>query len=265
MRLQDKCALVTGAGTGIGREVALELARQGADVVLSYHSSGEGAFSAVEEIQQMGHRAVAYQADLGQVEACFGLVDQAVAFLGRIDVLVNNSGITAVQDFFEVTPDDFNRLYNVNIRGQFFCAQRVACDMRARGVGGVIINMLSIHAMAGLAKHPVYDGTKGAIEAWTRELALELAPLHIRVVGVAPGAIEVPRHRRELPDYDPEGMGKLIPWGRIGQPPDVAKVCAFLASDDADFMVGSIVVVDGGTTAKMALCLECLGRDPNCG
>jgi NAD(P)-dependent dehydrogenase (short-subunit alcohol dehydrogenase family) len=251
MRLAGKRALVTGAGTGIGREVALELARQGADVVLSYYGSQDTAMSAVDAIRGLGRRSTAFQSDLAQVEECLALVDGAVDHLDGLDILVNNAGITRTGDFFGVSPDDFAALYDLNIRGQYFCAQQAAKTMRQHG-GGVIINMLSIHAMAALPRSTVYEGTKGAIQAWTRGLAIDLAPYHIRVVGIAPGAIEVPRYYQNG-NYSPDAMASEIPWGRVGQPTDVAKLCAFLASDDADFIVGTTIVVDGGTTARMAL------------
>jgi NAD(P)-dependent dehydrogenase (short-subunit alcohol dehydrogenase family) len=251
MKLAGKCALVTGAGVGIGREIALELARQGADVVLSYFGSREGALSAVAEIEKLGRRATALAADVGYVAQCYELVNRAQAFLGRLDILVNNAGVTLAKDFFEVTQQDFDYLYGLNIRGQYFCAQQAARFMREQG-GGVIINILSIHALAAYPRHSLYDGTKGAIAAWTRSLALELAPHRIRVVGVAPGAIEVPRYYAS-PTYNREALGRRIPWGRVGFPADIAKACAFLASDDAEFIVGAILVVDGGTTARMAL------------
>jgi glucose 1-dehydrogenase len=251
MRLDGKCALVTGAGVGIGREVAIEFARQGADVALSYHSSAAGAESAVAEIETLGRRACALSADVGRVAECQALVEQAHAYLGRIDILVNNAGWTFTKDFWSTSEEDFDRVYAINIRGQYFCAQAAARYMREQG-GGVIINMLSIHALVSQPRHSLYDGTKGAIEAWTRSLALELAPYHIRVVGVAPGAIEVPRFL-EKEGYTSRYFGDRIAWGRVGQPTDIAKTCAFLASDEADFIVGAIIVVDGGTTAKMAL------------
>lgn len=255
MALTGKCALVTGAGVGIGREVALEFARQGADVVLSYHGSREGALSAVAEIERLGRRAAAFQADLGFVPQCYTLVEDAFKFLGRLDILVNNAGVTLIKDFFSVTEQDFDHLYGVNIRGQYFCAQKAARYMREHG-GGVIINMVSIHALASYPQHSLYDGTKGAIAATTRSLALELAPYHIRVVGVAPGAIEVPRYYTERADYRREELARRIPWRRVGMPIDIAKLCAFLASDDADFIVGSVIVADGGTMARMSLFAE---------
>ena len=251
-RLKGRLALVTGSGTGIGREVALEFARQGADVVLHYSSSKEGAESAVQEIKSAGRRAAAYQADLGQGEECFRLVDDAAEFLGGLDVLVNNAGITEVWDFLDVTLEQFDMLYNVNIRGQFFCAQRAARYMLERG-SGAIINMTSVHGFAGMSGHSVYAGTKGAIMAWSRELGIELAPMNIRVNAVAPGWIEVPSHYTKYEGYNVESGGSQIPIQRVGSPLDVAKACVFLASDDAAFVVGHTMLVDGGTVALMSL------------
>lgn len=255
-RLVGKCALVTGVGQGIGQEVALDLARQGANVALSYYSSRDGAFVVVDKIRAMGRRSVAFQADLCKVEECCALVDATLDALGRLDILVNNAGLTTFQGFFEVSERDFDDLYHLNIRGQFFCAQQAARAMREQS-RGVIVNILSIHTMAGYPGCAVYAGTKGAILAWTRELAIELAPHGIRVVGVAPGAIEVPRYY-DIKGYTRESLGRLIPWGRVGLPKDIAQVVAFLASDEADYIVGEIIVVDGGTSAHMALNLDAL-------
>lgn len=199
--LKGKLALVTGAGVGIGRAVAVELARRGADVVLHYASSADGAMEAVKEISAMGRRALTIQGDLAEVAECRRIVDQAVGFLGGLDVLVCNSGVTITVDFLDVTEEQFDRLYNINIRGQYFCAQQAVPHMIERGrelqrrypdkrwAGGSIINMSSVHSFAGNVGHSVYAGTKGAINAFTRELAIELCPLHIRANVVAPGAI----------------------------------------------------------------------------
>ena len=250
--IQGKLALVTGAGTGIGREVAIEFARQGAAVVLHYANSKTGAASAVEEITAAGGKAIAIQADLGQVEECFRLVDSAAAFLGGLDILINNAGITETWDFETVTPAQFDQLYHVNIRGQFFCAQHAVKYMLQRGKGA-IVNMTSVHGFAGMPGHSVYAGTKGAIIAWTREIGIELAPKQIRVNAVAPGWVEVPSHYVKYADYDVNEGAKVIPIGRVGAPLDIAKVCAFLASDDAAFVVGATLLVDGGTVALMSL------------
>jgi NAD(P)-dependent dehydrogenase (short-subunit alcohol dehydrogenase family) len=229
-KLRGKLALVTGSGTGIGREVALELARQGADVVLHYARSAQGARQATAEIGAMGRRATAVQADLGETGACFDLVDQAATFLGGIDILVNNAGISASEEFLRVTPDYFDHLYQVNIRGQFFCAQRAVQHMLDQGRRGSIINMTSSHAVSSLPGFSVYAGTKGAIWSWTQQVAVELAPLGIRVNGLCPGWTVVESHYQEVPDFDPDAVSPHIPYQRMGSPLDIAKACVFLAS-----------------------------------
>lgn len=259
-KLHGKCALVTGAGTGIGREVALEFARQGADVALHYARSAKGAQTAMQEIQAMGRRSAVFQADLSQVEAGWEVVDRAVDFLGGIDILMNNAGITASHNFLEVKPEDFDLLYHVNVRGQFFCAQRAAQHMIARNRRGVIINMTSVHGCVGFPGHSVYDGTKGAIWAWTRQLAIELAPLGIRVNGIAPGWIAVESHYRQVRDFDPDQVARRmrVPWRRLGTALDVARACVFLASEDSDYLVGHVLTLDGGSTALTSMPFEML-------
>ena len=254
-KLAGKRALITGAGTGIGREVALEFSRQGADVVLHYSASKGGADSAVAEITAAGGKAAAIQADLGKVSECFRLVDAAAEFLGGLDCLVNNAGITEVWDFFDVTQERFDQLYSVNIRGEFFCAQRAAQYMLKAG-GGAIVNMTSVHGFAGMPGHSVYAGTKGAIIAWTREVSIELARKNIRVNAVAPGWIEVESHYTKYEGYDTSDATHSVPRARVGHPLDVAKACVFLASDDADFVVGHTMLVDGGTVALMSLAAQ---------
>lgn len=264
--LEGKLVLVTGAGTGIGQGVALEAARMGADVVLSYSSSARGALEAVEEIRGMGRRAAAIQADLGQVAECQRLVDEAATFLGGLDGLVNNAGVTLTLDFQDVTEDHFNRIYFLNIRGQFFTAQRAVPYMQARGqalrergetwAGGSIVNVSSVHGFVGCPGHSVYAGTKGAINAFSRELAVELCPAHIRVNVLAPGSIEVESYFSNDPDYTHERGNALVPWGRIGMPSDCGYMAAFLLSDAAEFMTGHVLYFDGGLTAKMALPIQ---------
>jgi glucose 1-dehydrogenase len=262
--LADKLILVTGAGTGIGRGVALELARQGADVAISYHGSVQGAHDAVEQIQAMGRRAVAIQANLGVVADCYRVVDEAAAFLGGLDGLFNNAGVTLTLGFQEVTEEQFDKIYHVNIRGQYFCCQRAIRYMIERGAavsaqspatpwaGGSIVNVSSVHGVAGYSGHSVYAGTKGAINAFSRELAVELCALHIRVNVLAPGSIEVPSYFHD-PNYSREVGDSLVPWGRIGQPADVGYLAAYLMSDASEFMTGHVLTIDGGLTAKMAI------------
>ena len=263
--LEGKLVLVTGAGTGIGQGVALELARRGADVVLHYSSSAAGANATVEQIVAAGRRAAAFQGDLSKVEDCRRVVDQAAAFLGGLDGLVSNAGITATYDFLDVTPEQFDRLYHVNIRGQFFCAQQAVPYMLERGrtyaerhpgerwAGGSIVNISSVHAIVGLPGHSIYAGTKGAINAFSRELAVELTTKHIRVNVLAPGSIEVPSYFSGGSGYTREVGDSLVPWGRVGLPADVGYAAAYMVSDAAEFLTGQVIFLDGGLTAKMAL------------
>jgi NAD(P)-dependent dehydrogenase (short-subunit alcohol dehydrogenase family) len=248
-------ALVTGAGTGIGREIALEFARRGADVVLHYAHSSAGAASAAAEIEQMGRRAYVVQADFDRIEAVIELADKAAAALGGIDCLVNNSGITMNKPFLQVTPEQFDTLYHVNVRAQFFLTQAVVRHMLPRG--GAICNLTSIHGIQGAPEHSVYAGTKGAIIAYTRTLAVELAHKGIRVNAIAPGWITVENHFKADPASTPEAVEQMarraIPVARVGVPLDVARLAAFLCSEEAEFIIGQTIVTDGGSTALMSL------------
>jgi NAD(P)-dependent dehydrogenase (short-subunit alcohol dehydrogenase family) len=263
--LEGKLVLVTGAGTGIGRGVAVEAARMGADVVLHYASSAEGALSAVAEIQALGRRALALGGDLTRVSECRRVVEDAAAFLGGLDGVVSNAGVTNVVNFMDVTEEHFDFIYHLNIRGEFFVAQQAVPHMLARGqqlgqshpdkpwAGASIVNISSVHGFAGCPGHSVYAGTKGAINAFSRELAVELCPMHIRVNVIAPGTIEVPNYFKLYPGYTREGGDRSVPWGRVGQPEDVGRLAVYLLSDASEFMTGHVMYLDGGLTAKMAL------------
>jgi NAD(P)-dependent dehydrogenase (short-subunit alcohol dehydrogenase family) len=248
-KMQGKRVLITGAGTGIGREVALEFAREGAAVALHYAHSADGAESAVAEIEGAGGQAAAFKADFTDVNAVTQLANQAVEFLGGLDVLINNAGITMNLPFEEVTPEQFDTLYNVNIRAQFFLTQATLSQLIESQ--GIVINLTSIHAFEAYPEHSVYAGTKGAIVAYTRELSIELAVKGVRVNAIAPGAVEVENHYKAVPDYDPKANGQMIPCGFEGVPLDIARVAVFLASDDARYIVGQTLIVDGGTTSWM--------------
>lgn len=250
-KMKGKKVLVTGAGTGLGREAALEFAREGAQVVLHYAHSKEGVDSAVKEIQQSGGIATSISADLRNAREAIRLAKESIAFLGGMDVLVNNAGITMTLEFGEVTPEQFDTLYNVNVRAQFFIMQTVVPVMIAAG-GGAIVNLSSVHGIRASKGHSVYAGTKGAIIAHTRELAIELAPQGIRVNAVAPGAVPVENHFKAAAGNELDGLGKLIPCGFGGTPADIAKTIVFLASNDARYIVGQTIVVDGGTTSWMS-------------
>jgi NAD(P)-dependent dehydrogenase (short-subunit alcohol dehydrogenase family) len=263
--LEGKYILVVGAGTGIGKGVALALARQGADVAISYSGSVQGAMDAVEQVKGMGRRAVALQANIGVVSDCRRVVDEAVKFLGGLDGLFNNAGLTFTKPFEQVSEEEFNRIFEVNIRGQFFTCQQAVPYMVERGkelrtrhpdrpwAGGSIVNMSSVHGAAGFFGHSVYAGTKGAINAFGRELAVEMCSQHIRVNVLAPGSIEVDSYFKSDPNYTRELGNSMVPWGRVGMPDDVGYLAAYLMSDAAEFMTGHVLYFDGGLTAKMAI------------
>lgn len=246
--------LVTGAGTGIGREIALEFGRQGADVALHFFNEEQGAIAAVEEIRGMGHRSEAFCADFDRMDETLRLGDNAITFLGGIDCLVNNSGITFNKPFAEVTPEQFDRLYHVNVRAPYFLTQRVVPEMSE---GGAICNISSIHGISGAPEHSVYAGTKGAIIAQTRSLAVELAHQGIRVNAIAPGWVTVDNYYKAIPDFNEDEARQVaaekVPLGRSGETLDIARLAVFLCSEDAAFIVGQTIVADGGTTSLMSL------------
>ena len=250
--MKGKRVLVTGSGTGLGRETALEFARRGADVVLHYSRSREGAASALDEIQKMGRRATAFSADLSEIANVKKLVEDAADFLGGLDILVNNAGATLTLEFEEVTAEQFDFLYNLNVGHQYFAIQTAVPIMLAQETRGTVVNLASIHGFRAFKGHSVYAGTKGAIIAMTRELAVELAPKGIRINAVAPGAVPVENHFKEQGHSDTSGLAKCLPCGFAGRPIDIANVVCFLASDQARYIYGQTILVDGGTSSWMA-------------
>ncbi|MED9904927.1 MAG: glucose 1-dehydrogenase [Lachnospiraceae bacterium] len=250
-RVQNKKALITGSSTGLGREIALELAREGAEVTLHYARGHQGAKSAAEEINRAGGKAHVVQGDLRKTEDAQRIVREAAAAMGGIDILVNNAGLTDTMRFLEVKPEDFDNLFNLNIRGMFFCAQEAVRYMQKNG-NGSIINMSSMHGIASLPGYSIYAPTKGAIIALTKQLSVELAADAIRVNCIAPGCIIVPSDYEKNPDLDVQEIAEAIPMKAVGNPLDVAKLAVFLASDDAKYITGDVTVIDGGILAKAA-------------
>jgi NAD(P)-dependent dehydrogenase (short-subunit alcohol dehydrogenase family) len=248
----DKTVLVTGSDTGIGREIALEFSRQGAVVALHYPFGDQGASSAVQEITKSGGKAKAFNADFNRIEDVQRLGNEALGFLGGLDVLINNAGITMNRPFEKVKPEQYDTLYNVNIRAPFFLTQQVLPAL-LQSKQGVVINMASVHAFDGLPEHTVYAGTKGAVVAYTRALAIELACKGVRVNAIAPGVVPVENHKKAGLTIDIAEFNDLIPVGFSGTPLDIARVAVFLVSDAARFIVGQTIVVDGGTTSWLSL------------
>lgn len=249
----NKRVLVTGAGTGIGRGIALAFARAGATVAVHYSQSAAGAEAVVAEIIAAGGTAAAFKADFREVAPLQVLAQDVVAFLGGLDVLINCAGITMNRPFAQTTLEQFDTLYAVNVRAPYFLTQALTPALEASH--GVIINISSIHAIEGCNEHSVYAGTRGAILAFTRQLAIELAPRGVRVAGIAPGAVPVPSHFASTPDVDIaqaiQACGEGIPCGFVGTPADIGHIAVFLASNEARYIVGQTLVVDGGTTSWM--------------
>jgi NAD(P)-dependent dehydrogenase (short-subunit alcohol dehydrogenase family) len=241
--LAGRAALVTGGGRGIGREIALELARAGADVAINYHVEPDLAAATAGDLAATGVRSAALRGDVGNATDVRRMVDEVVARFGRLDILVNNAGVQTWTPFLDVTEDEWDLVIRTNLTGCFLCTQAAARHMRSQG--GAIVNIGS-----GCNKVPfpglvAYTASKGGIEMLTKVAAVELAAHRIRVNCVAPGAIEIDRTTRETDDYAGT-WGAVTPLGRVGQPEDVARAARFLASDDSGFVTGQTLWVDGG-------------------
>ena len=250
-RLDGRRALVTGAGVGIGRAIAVRLADRGASVALHYHGHAADAEATVAAISAGGGTAVGLAADLTNLEAAAVLVADATGALGGLDILVNNAGRTDARPFDSVDPEAFEALVRLNLGSAYFAVAAARRALAASG-HGVVVNMTSVLAAQGATDHVLYAATKGALVAMTRSLAMELAPDGIRVLAVGPGLVEVPRYFED-PTYSTQRADRAVPIGRVGRPEDVAALVAFLASDAASWMTGTSIWIDGGTTAQLDL------------
>ena len=246
--LESKHALVTGASKGVGKGIALELARAGAQVVVNYNRDGDGAEATVAEIRGMSREAFAVQGDVGVAADVDRMFAQALERFPRLDILINNAGVQTWKPLLDLTEAEWDRTIDTNLKGCFLCTQRAARHMRDRGRGR-IINIGSGCNKVAFPNLVDYTASKGGIEMFTKVAAVELGRYQITVNCVAPGAVEIERTKLEAGDYAGT-WAKLTPLGRVGRPVDVARAVVFLASEAAEFITGQTIWVDGGLFSK---------------
>ena len=242
-KLSGKTALVTGSSRGIGRAIAERLSRDGAAVAINYISNANGAEETAAEIKAAGGDAIALQADVSKLEDIHRLFDQTIEHYGRLDILINNAGIRISKNVADIDETEYDRLFNINVKGTFFACQQAA---RRLSDGGRIINISSAVTRMMLAGYSIYAASKGAVDQITRVLAKELGGRHITVNAVAPGPVDTELFRDGKSDELIQQMAQMAALGRVGEVQDIADAVAFLASDDARWITGQCIHVNGG-------------------
>ena len=247
MNLKGKTAIVTGGNSGIGLAIVLELARQGANIVIDYVVHPEATEALEKQVIALGDRAIGVRADVSKIEDLQKLIAAAVKAFGRLDIMVNNAGIETRTSVLDTTEAQYEKVLAINLKSAFFGTQLAAQQMIRQGGGGRIINITSVHEDWPMPGNIPYCLSKGGMRMLTRTAGVELAPHNILVVGVGPGAVETPINRSTM--NDPALMKKLntaIPVGRMARPEEIASVVAFLASDAASYMTATTIFTDGG-------------------
>ncbi|MGP0583460.1 SDR family NAD(P)-dependent oxidoreductase [Paenibacillus timonensis] len=255
MSLSGKVALVTGAGTGIGQGIAIEMANRDARMALHYNQSEAGVLETKRRIDEAGGDSFIVQADISNQQEIAAMVRHIESRAGDIDILVNNAAVQLNYDLFKHDGDTFDRMFDTNVKGYWQCIQAVIPGMKRKGTGRIIL-ISSVHAKRPTDFDPVYAMTKGAIRMLGRESAIELAPYGITVNTIEPGAVDVGKYNLISPD-DPDAEKKRearrkhqlekFPLGRVGLPIDVAHLACFIASDESEYMTGSAIRLDGGS------------------
>jgi glucose 1-dehydrogenase len=253
MNLLGKRALVTGSARGIGRGCALELARAGADVVVNDRQRTPAAEAVVAEIQALGREAVLVEGDAFEHVSCHAIVRGALKAFGRLDILISNPAFSRREDFLNYPIDTFQQVLQGTLVGGFSMSQHVARHMVERGGGGKIVFISSVHARKPFARNVAYDAAKAGLSHMARTIATELARYRINVNVIEPGWIDTPGEHEAFSDEILRNAGPTLPWGRLGRPEDIGKAAAFLASDDADYITGTALLVDGGVLLRESL------------
>ena len=247
MNLKNKVAIVTGGNSGIGMSIVLELARQGANVVIDYVAHPEATEALEQQLAALGEQAIGVDADVSKVADLQKLVDAAVAKFGRLDVMVNNAGVETRTSVLDTTEAQYEKVLEINLKSAFFGTQLAAKQMIKQGSGGRIVNITSVHEDWPMPGNIAYCLSKGGMRMLTRTAGVELAPHKILVAGVGPGAVATPINTSTM--NDPALLNKLdaaIPLGRMAQPQEIASVVAFLASDAASYITATTIFADGG-------------------
>ena len=250
MDLNGKKALVTGGGRGIGKGCALELAGRGADLVVNDRPGSPDLAGTVQEIQGLGRRATGVEGNVFDRSGCHSVVAEAIDVLGSVDILISNPAYSVRADFVDYDPAEWQNTLDATLSSGFHMSQLVARHMIDRGSGGKIVFISSVHAEMSYQRNVAYNAAKAGLNHMARTIAAELAPHRINVNAIEPGWIDTPGERETFDDSHIQERAPTIPWKRLGLPADIGKAAAFLASDDADYITGSILKVDGGWVLK---------------
>jgi glucose 1-dehydrogenase len=247
MNLKGKVAIVTGGNSGIGKAVALELARQGASIVIDYVAHPEATEALEKQLAELGEVSIGVEADVSKLADLQKLFAAAVEKFGRVDIMVNNAGVETRTSILDTTEEQYDKVLNINLKSAFFGTQLAAQQMIKQGGGGRIINMTSVHEDWPMPGNTAYCLSKGGMRMLTRTAGVELAPHNVLVVGVGPGAVATPINLTTM--NDPMLLKKLngaIPLGRMAKPEEIASVVAFLAGDGASYLTATTIFADGG-------------------
>ena len=247
--LDGHVAIVTGAGSGIGQNIAIRLAKNGAKVVVDYIGSDEGAQQTVSSITEAGGSATSFQADVTRLDQVQALIEKTYEMYGGCDILINNAGMEKKADFWDVTEEDYEKVLAVNLKGPFFLTQAFVRKLRDARKKGRIVNISSVHEDMAFPGFSTYCISKGGMRMMMRDLCVELGPLGITINNVAPGAVKTPINAALLDDKEKmETLRQNIPLGYMAEVSDISGLVAFLASDEASYITGATYTIDGGLT-----------------